>query len=180
MKIVPIPDGRGPQSDRFLDEALPHADALYRMALRTSRDAQLAQDLVQETYKEAWKSFKNYQPGTNCKAWLFKILMRVTQQQSRKIRRYLRVQLEDVPERKLVAVPTAEDEVERAEILALVSRIPEKYRMVLLLADVEGLSYKEVAETLEVPLGTVMSRLNRARNLLRERFFDLMGNVKTA
>jgi RNA polymerase sigma-70 factor (ECF subfamily) len=150
------------------------------MALRTSRDAHLAQDLVQETYKEAWKSFKNYQPGTNCKAWLFKILMRVTQHQSRKNRRFLRVQLEDVPERKLVAFSTAEEDVRRAEILDLVSRIPEKYRTVLLLTDVEGLSYKEVAETLEVPLGTVMSRLNRARNILRERFFDLMGNVQTA
>jgi DNA-directed RNA polymerase specialized sigma24 family protein len=123
------------------------------MALRTSRDAHLAQDLVQETYKEAWKSFN---------------------------RRYLRVQLEDLPERRLVAVSTAEDDIRRTEILDLVSGIPEKYRTVLLLADVEGLSYKEVAETLEIPLGTVMSRLNRARNILRERFLDLMENVQTA
>ena len=175
-----VPVGRGPDKDRFLSEALPHTDALYRMALRTCRDSHLAQDLVQETYKEAWKSFRNYQPGTNCKAWLFKILMRVTQHDSRKNRRYLSVQLEDVPERKLFVVSNAEERIEREEILEIVSRIPENYRTVLLMADVESLSYKEIAEALEIPIGTVMSRLNRARSLLRERFLDQLGNVQTA
>jgi len=135
---------------------------------------------VQETYKEAWKSFKNYQPGTNCKAWLFKILLHVTQHHSRKNRRYLDVHLEDVPERKLFVVSNAEERIEREEILEMVNRIPPNYRTVLVMADVESLSYKEIAETLEIPIGTVMSRLNRARGLFRERFLGQLGNIQTA
>jgi len=177
---VAVPAGRGPERDRFLVEALPHTDALYRMALRTSRDSHLAQDLVQETYTEAWKSFENYQPGTNCKAWLFKILMRVTQRHSRKNSRYLNVHLEDVPERRLFVVSNVEERIEREEILEMVNRIPSNYRTVLVMADVESLSYKEIAETLEIPIGTVMSRLNRARGLLRERFLGQSGNIQTA
>ncbi len=175
-----IPVGHEPERDRFLREALPHTDVLYRMALRTCRDSHLAQDLVQETYKEAWKSFKNYQPGTNCKAWLFKILMRVTQHHSRQNQRYLSVQLEDVPERRLFVVSNAQERIEREEILEMVNRIPQNYRIVLVMADVESLSYKEIAETLEIPIGTVMSRLNRARGLLRERFLGPLGNTQTA
>jgi RNA polymerase sigma-70 factor (ECF subfamily) len=177
---VELDPGAQPNRDVFLNEALPHTDALYRMALRNCRDTHLAQDYVQETYKEAWKSFKGYQPGTNCKAWLFKILFRVTQRDSLKNRPYRNVALDEIPETKLMVVPSAQEAVERKEILSSLDRMPQNYRTVLVLADVESLSYREISETLGIPLGTVMSRLSRARRLLSERIPGHMQSNRSA
>lgn len=155
--------------NKFLEEALPHMAALFRTALRMTRNRAQAEDLVQETYTEAWKSFHRYELGTNCKAWLFRILYRVRGKQIRESVRAQEVLLEEAPLQSLTVQPGSEARIRYQEVLQLLASLPDHYQEVLVLADVEGFSYREIAEMLETPLGTVMSRLNRARSLLREK-----------
>lgn len=168
--------GRGQRGKVFLEEAVPHLDALYRMALRTYGNHDLAQDLVQETFKEAWKSIDHYQPGTNCKAWLFRILFRVGGRQLRREKALRQVDWAELPEGRLAVAPESDDRLEQQQLMKFVMSMPENYRTVLVLADVESLAYREIAEVLELPMGTVMSRLNRARTLLREKLRHGRGN----
>ena len=158
----------------FLREALPHADVLCRMASRLVRNPQDAEDLVQETFHEGWKSFHSYQASTNCKAWLLKILFRVSQRQKRLAIALQSLDSDDVADSRLVVYPSAERDVQVREVAEVLEALPEHYRVILVLADVESLHYKEIASVLEIPVGTVMSRLNRARRLLRNKL------VKTA
>ena len=154
----------------FEAEALPHLDVLYRSAVRLTADRAEADDLVQETFAQAWVSFGSYEPGTNCRAWLFKILMNKLEHQRRRRQALLRRTAgggELVAER-VAYVPPVEHELKDAEVLAALDRVPPRFREVVLLADVEEFSYREIAEILGVPLGTVMSRLSRGRKLLRE------------
>lgn len=152
----------------FETAALPHLNDLYRTALRVISNASEAEDLVQETYLQGWKSFERFEPGTNCRAWLFKILFHVIHHHRRKNFRisYLGED-ETILENTLVYEAPIPQHLSDEEVLLALQKIPQHYREVVLLADVEEFSYKEVAETLNIPVGTVMSRLNRGRSQLR-------------
>ena len=157
----------------FEREALPHVAALYGTALRLTRNAQSAQDLVQETTLRAYRFFHHYQRGTNCKAWLFRILHNTfitSYHKSRKERdMLLRVGAEiDVHG---AGEPAASERGFSDVVVGALDALPTDFRMAVVLCDVEDLSYKEIAEVMDCPVGTVMSRLHRGRKLLQESLF---------
>jgi RNA polymerase sigma-70 factor, ECF subfamily len=168
--------GRSAKSEEFEGAAMPHLNDLFRTALRLTRNRAEAEDLVQEAYLQAWKSFHRFEPGTNCRAWLFKILFRVIQHYRRK---WFRMQLVSGEAERIEETVSYEPPVPAhlsdEDVLAAFDKIPPHYREVVLLADVEELSYKEVAAALDIPLGTVMSRLNRGRKLLRHELAEFAG-----
>ncbi len=156
--------------DIFEEEAMLHMDALYRTARRLADSQTDAEDLVQETFMQAWKSFDKYEPGTNCRAWLYKILFNKFDHQRRKKRTYARFSHDEEDLAYLNAAhnePVPEDLTDK-EVINALDKLPDHYRSVVLLADVQEFDYKEVADILEIPIGTVMSRLSRARMLLRK------------
>lgn len=174
-------------SDPFETEALSFLDALYRTGLRMTRSEAEAEDLVQETYIRAFRFRHQYTPGTNLKAWLFRILTNTfINQYRRKAARPETTELDDVEESILYRHmrdvspgssspdPEAEivDNAISSEVKDALEALPEKFRTTLLL-DVEGFSYKEIAEMLDIPIGTVMSRLHRGRKFLQKRLYDL-------
>ncbi|HWP43642.1 MAG TPA: sigma-70 family RNA polymerase sigma factor [Blastocatellia bacterium] len=152
----------------FESAAMPHMNDLFRTASRVCGNTAEAEDVVQETYLQAWKSFHRFEPGTNCRAWLYKILFHVIQHRRRKW-----FQLRSASESDemlldtLVYEPPVPDHLTDEDILAAFDRLPASYREAVLLADVQEFSYKEIAEILGIPIGTVMSRINRGRKLLR-------------
>jgi RNA polymerase sigma-70 factor, ECF subfamily len=164
---------------KFQDEALVHADALYGAALRMTRDRQDAEDLLQETYLKAFRAYGRFEEGTNLRAWLFRILTNTYISTYRKRQRApLETDLDDVEDlylyRRLAASGmnrSAEDAaLERLtapEVLAALDELPEQFRLAVLLSDVEQFSYKEIAEIMDVPIGTVMSRIHRGRKALQ-------------
>ncbi len=173
--------------DAFETEALSLLDALYRTALRMTRSAADAEDLVQETYIRAFRFRDQFTPGTNLKAWLFRILTNTfINSYRRKASQPETTELDDVDEfslyrrmtdaRAASSSPDPEREVMAGvvdgEIRAALDELPERFRAVVLL-DAEGFSYKEIAEILEIPIGTVMSRLHRGRKFLQKRLYDL-------
>jgi RNA polymerase sigma-70 factor (ECF subfamily) len=174
-------------ADPFETEALSFLDALYRTALRMTRSEAEAEDLVQETYIRAFRFREQFTPGTNLKAWLFRILTNTfINQYRRKAARPETTELDDVEESILYRHmrdvspgssspdPEAEliDNTLSSEVKEALEALPEKFRTTLLL-DVEGFSYKEIAEMLEIPIGTVMSRLHRGRKFMQKRLYDL-------
>lgn len=174
-------------ADPFESEALSFLDALYRTALRMTRSEAEAEDLVQETYIRAFRFREQFTPGTNLKAWLFRILTNTfINQYRRKAARPETTELDDVEESILYrhmrdvspgsASPDPEatliDNTISSEVKDALEALPEKFRTTVLL-DVEGLSYKEIAEMLDIPIGTVMSRLHRGRKFLQKRLYDL-------
>src|SRR2546425_1965172 len=174
-------------ADPFETEALSFLDALYRTALRMTRSEAEAEDLVQETYIRAFRFRAQFTPGTNLKAWLFRILTNTfINEYRRKASRPETTELDDVDEsilyRHMREVspgssspdPEAEviDNALSSEVKEALEALPEKFRTTLLL-DVEGFSYKEIAEMLEIPIGTVMSRLHRGRKFMQKRLYDL-------
>ena len=168
------------QKTQFVEEAVPHMASLYRVSLNMSRDRGVAEDLVQETYKEAWQSFHRYTPGTDCKAWLFRIFFRVWQKHLRQVYRFSSVDMENVSEDRLVQAPDAQQKLESEEVMTILRSLPPHYQTVLVLADVEEFRYQEIAQMLELPMGTVMSRLNRARSLFRAKFVQDTENTQSA
>lgn len=162
-------DGTGPGTwDAFEREALPHADGLFRFALWLARDRSEAEDLVQETMSQALTSFHRFTPGTNCRAWLVSILQHVRSNRWRaKSREPVVSDPEDRFARAVPFVPPVPEDLTDEELLTALRRIPVPYQEVILLCDVQELSYKEIAASLEIPVGTVMSRLHRGRALLR-------------
>jgi RNA polymerase sigma-70 factor (ECF subfamily) len=152
----------------FEREALPHADGLFRLALWLVRDRSEAEDLVQETLSQALTSFHRYKPGTNCRAWLTTILQHV---RSNRWRAKSKEPVVSDPEERfakaLAFVPPIPDQLTDEDLLAALRRIPSQYQEVMLLCDVQELTYKEIAAALGIPIGTVMSRLHRGRDLLR-------------
>jgi RNA polymerase sigma-70 factor (ECF subfamily) len=171
----------------FAEQAMPLMDALYSGALRMTRNPADADDLVQETYLRAYRGFGGFQEGTNLKAWMYRILTNTFINSYRaKQRRPQESELEEVEDlylyRRLGGLESAslgrsaEDELmdtfSEAEVKTAVESLPENFRMAVLLADVEGFSYKEIAEILDVPIGTVMSRLHRGRKALQKALYD--------
>ena len=161
--------GRSAPKEEFETAALPHMDALYRTAARVVGSRTEAEDLVQETYLQAWKSFHRFEPGTNCRAWLFKIMFHLIQHQRRKWYNSKLVQENDemLLQDTVAYEPPVPEHLSDEDVLAALEKMPVQYREVVLLADVQEFSYKEAAATLGVPIGTVMSRLSRGRKLLR-------------
>ena len=171
----------------FPELAMPYMDALYSAALRMTRNPADAEDLVQETYLRAYRGFGGFKEGTNLKAWLYKILTNtfINTYRARK-RRPEETDLDDTEDFSLyrrlggleaaAAERTPETEVLEAMPEAVVKEalesLPEQFRMAVLLADVEGFSYKEIAEIMDVPIGTVMSRLHRGRKQLQSRLWQ--------
>ena len=163
-----------PQTGEFEKAALPHLNELYRTAARLLGDGATAEDVVQETYLQAWKSFARFEPGTNCRAWLFKILVNTIHHYRRGWFNLRRVkESEEILEHTAAGAPPAPERIAQREILRALRRLPADYRVAVLLADVEEFSYKEIAGLLDVPIGTVMSRLSRGRKLLREQLSGL-------
>ncbi|MBZ5537238.1 MAG: RNA polymerase sigma factor [Acidobacteriia bacterium] len=154
----------------FEATALPHMKDLYRAASSILRNQTEAEDVVQETFLQAWKSFHRFETGTNCRAWLFKIMFHVIDHHRRKWYRLNLVKDEDINlEELLVYEPPVAEDISDADVLAAFKEIPQQYREVVLLSDVYEFSYKEIQETLGIPAGTVMSRLSRGRQMLRSQ-----------
>lgn len=153
----------------FEAEAMQHIDDIYRTAKRLTRSETEADDLVQETFMQAWKSFEQYELGTNCRAWLYKILFNKFDHYRRK--KYTQAKYFQEADEFLfevsAAAPSVPEHLTDRQVIAALDKLPEHYRSVVLLADVHEFDYKEVAEILEIPIGTVMSRLNRARTQLK-------------
>jgi RNA polymerase sigma-70 factor (ECF subfamily) len=153
----------------FEMEAMRHINDLYRTARRLTRNETEADDLVQETYMQAWRSFGQYEVGTNCRAWLYKIMFnKYDHQRRKKFTQSKYFQEADELVFELAPARTqVPDHLTDREVIAALENLPEHYRTVVLLADVNELDYKEVSALLSIPMGTVMSRLNRARTQLR-------------
>src|SRR5689334_20805548 len=168
-------------ADRFEAEAMPHLNDIFRTATRILGERARAEDVAQEVYLQAWKSFHKFEPGTNCRAWLFKILFHCINHHRRKWFRFpLLKETEEFLEAKLTYSPPIPGHITDEEILAALDRIPADFRAAVLLVDVEEFAYKEAAEILSVPIGTVMSRLSRGRKLLREQLVDVAKSMGIA
>ena len=169
---------------RFERDALPFLNQLYSAALRMTKNPNNAEDLVQETYVKAFTSFHQYQDGTNLKAWLYRVLTTTFINTYRKGQRQPLIAGEELQEWQAAEAAThTSDKGRSAEMEALdhlpdsdvkdaLQTMPEDFRLAVYLADVEGFAYKEIAEIMETPVGTVMSRLHRGRRILRESLAD--------
>jgi RNA polymerase sigma-70 factor, ECF subfamily len=154
----------------FESEAMQHIDDLYRTAKRLTRNDVEADDLVQETYMQAWKSFAQYELGTNCRAWLYKILFNKFDHHRRKQftqSKYFQ-EADDLLFEFSTSTPSVPEQLTDGEVISALDKLPTHYRSVVLLADVHEFDYKEVAQILDIRIGTVMSRLNRARTRLKK------------
>ncbi len=147
---------------------MSHVERLFRHAMWLERNRAEAEDLVQETMFQALQSFHRFTPGTNCRAWLLTILQHVRASRLRKAGRFV---VESGVEERLANVlpfvPPVPDHLTDEDLLAALRRIPAHQQEVILLCDIEELTYKEAAAALQIPIGTVMSRLHRGRELLR-------------
>jgi len=143
---------------------------IYRTASRLLGNGSGADDVVQDVYLQAWKSFDQFEPGTNCRAWLFKILFHTLNHYRRK---WLNIRMvresDEILDLTPAAGPPVPQHITDEDMLAALSEVPQDFRAVVLLTDVEEFSYKEAAGILNVPIGTVMSRLSRGRKMLREK-----------
>jgi RNA polymerase sigma-70 factor (ECF subfamily) len=172
---------------RFQEEALPFLDSLYAGALRMTRNPADAEDLVQETMLRAYRSFDRFEPGTNLKAWLFRILtnayINVYRKRQREPQKVSQDEVEDFdlyqelkdhdPQFSATPETIVLDALVDSDITDAIDDLPEQFRLAVVLSDVEGFSYAEMAEIMDVPMGTVMSRLHRGRKALQKRLWDL-------
>ncbi len=172
------------RTKRFERDALQYMNQLYAAAMRYTRNPEDAQDLVQDTYAKAYTSFHQFEPGTNLKAWLYRVLTTTFINNYRKDQRRPQTSDSELEDWQLAEASShTSDQGKSTEDVVLenlpdsdiknaLAQIPEEFRMVVYLADVEGFSYKEIAEIVGVPAGTVMSRLHRGRKQLREKLAD--------
>ena len=172
------------RNDRFERDALVFMDQLYAAALRYTKNPEDARDLVQDTYLKAFNSFHQFEEGTNLRAWLYRVLTTTFINTYRKDQRRPQLASSELEDCQLAEAQSHTSDLGKsAEMEALenlpdsdikraLQEIPEEFRIAVYLADVEGFSYKEIADIVEVPAGTVMSRLHRGRKLLREKLAD--------
>ena len=171
----------------FTNDAMQYAPQLFATALRMTRNKADAEDLVQETFLKGWRAFDSYQQGTNLRAWLFRIMTNTfINKYNSQQRRPQETELDEVEElflfRRMGAFDqskmsqSAEDQMLELftddEVKNAIESLPETFRIPVLLSDVEGFSYKEIAEMLEVPIGTVMSRLHRGRKAMQKMLYQ--------
>jgi RNA polymerase sigma-70 factor, ECF subfamily len=168
---------------RFESEALPFLDSMYGAALRLTRNPADAEDLLQETFLRAYSAFQSFEPGTNLKAWLYRILMNTYISSYRKQKRSPQtVSSDDLEDfslyRSIVEegqkTPEAEvlSKIPDEEVKHALEELPEQFRVAVLLADVEGFSYQEIADITDTSIGTVMSRLHRGRKALQKALWE--------
>ena len=173
--------------EQFTADAMQFAPQLFSTALRMTRNRSDAEDLVQETYIKGWRSFHTFQEGTNLRAWLFRIMTNtyINKYNAQK-RKGTEVELDDVEElflyKRLGSIDqsqlssSAEDQMLELfsddEVKNALEELPEDFRMPVLLSDVDGFSYKEISEILEIPIGTVMSRLHRGRKAMQKLLYE--------
>ena len=168
----------------FEREAVPHMDALYRTALRMTKDENDAEDLVQETMVKAYRFWDKFETGSNCRAWLFKIMTNIFINDYRsKSRAPVSVDVEDIDENYLYGQLAAQGEDDNPEkrlfakvfdedVRKAIEELPEDFRLVVVLSFLEGFAYQEIADILDLQLGTVKSRLHRGRKLLQKQLWD--------
>jgi RNA polymerase sigma-70 factor (ECF subfamily) len=175
-----------PRAD-FRKEALPHLDAVFRFALRLSGSRDQAEDLVQDTFLRAYRSWGQYEPGTRCKSWLFTICRNLFLRQRERSRRHDEIVSEQANRDSgtfdpvnpvwLQAMKTDPEgdffrSILHEEILSRLQELPEEYRVTVVLSDLEGFTYQEISEMTEVPVGTVKSRLFRGRRILQRALYE--------
>ena len=175
------------EKGKFTTDAMQYAPQLFSTALRMTRNRSDAEDLVQETYIKGWRSFQTFQEGTNLRAWLFRIMTNtyINKYNAQK-RKGTEVELDDVEElflyKRLGSIDqsqlssSAEDQMldlfTDDEVKNALESLPEDFRIPVLLSDVDGFAYKEIAEMLEIPIGTVMSRLHRGRKAMQKMLYE--------
>ena len=176
------------KEELFESELLPHADALYNFAYHLTYNEEDANDLVQETFMKAFRFMSLYEKGTNAKAWLFKILKNaIINEDRKKAKPPTKVDYEDIiayqdadEDKGGVAYDLREDIFDGMmgdEITIALNRLPIDFKTVILLCDIEGFSYEEIAKIIDIPIGTVRSRLHRARNMLKESLKEYAASM---
>jgi RNA polymerase sigma-70 factor, ECF subfamily len=169
--------GRKQNWEDFEREAMPYMKDVYRVAYWLTRNQTEAEDLTQETLSQALKSFHNYEIGTNCKAWMMTIMYHTN---SRRLRKMNRLQLVNDTEERIAETiafePSIPQNLTDVDVIAALKRVPKNFAEVVVLADVEGFAYKEVSAILNIPIGTVMSRLSRGRKVLRIELAEYARN----
>lgn len=176
------------KEELFESELLPHADALYNFAYHLTYNEEDANDLVQETFMKAFRFMSLYEKGTNAKAWLFKILKNAfINEYRKKAKQPTKVDYEDIiayqdadEDKGGVAYDLREDIFDGMmgdEITIALNRLPIDFKTVILLCDIEGFSYEDIAKIIDIPIGTVRSRLHRARNMLKESLKEYAASM---
>lgn len=161
---------------QFEEEAVPHRYTIYRAALRLVGCAARAEDVTQEVYLVAWRCFDRYTPGTNCRAWLFRILFHTLGRYWRKEPRGIAGPAEAKIALARIPAPTpVSDRLTDQDLIAQLHQLPSQFEEVLTLVDIDELSYRDAADRLGIPMGTVMSRLSRARQRMRDMILETRG-----